>query len=104
MMKEDRVPRSPFIIHNSAFVSMTFLNPPMLAGVAAALLPLVIHLLNRSRYRNVDWAAMMFLDAMEPRADHTAQLKQWGLLAMRCGALGLLAFALARPILYARGL
>src|ERR1700760_3551165 len=75
---------------------MTFLNSPMLAGLAAALLPLVIHLLNRSRYRNVDWAAMMFLDAMEPRADHTARLKQWGLLAMRCGGLGVVGFALAR--------
>src|SRR5437763_16998985 len=83
---------------------MSFLNPSMLAGMGAALVPLVIHLLNRARYRTVDWAAMMFLDAMEPRADHTARLKQWALLAMRCGGLGMLAFALARPILYARGL
>jgi len=36
---------------------MTFLNPLMLAGLTAMAGSLVFALLNRSRYRNVEWAA-----------------------------------------------
>lgn len=80
---------------------MTFRNPVMLVGLAAALVPLVLHFLNRARYRNVEWGAMMFLDAMEPRAYHSARLKQWLLLIGRATILGTLAAAMARPVLSA---
>src|SRR5258707_418213 len=82
---------------------MTFLNPYMLVGVAAGLVPLVLHLLNRSRYRNVDWGAMMFLEGWEPRLLQSTRLKQWGLLALRSLILALLAVGLARPVLVAGG-
>ncbi len=78
---------------------MTFRNPIMLVGLAAALVPLVLHLLNRARYRSVAWGAMMFLDGLEPRAYHGAKVKQWALLAARTALLGTLAVALARPVL-----
>ncbi|CAA9440331.1 MAG: hypothetical protein AVDCRST_MAG64-4111, partial [uncultured Phycisphaerae bacterium] len=39
-----------------------FANPYMLVGLSLAVLPVVIHLLSRARYRTVDWGAMMFLD------------------------------------------
>lgn len=84
---------------------MSFLNPIMLAGLAAGLVPLILHLLNRSRYRNIDWGAMMFLDGVEPRRHlHSTRLKQWGLLALRSMILALLAVGLARPVIHARGL
>ena len=67
-------------------------------------MPLVLHLLNRSRYRNVDWGAMMFLDGVEPRQSHSTRFKQWGLLALRTLILSLLAVALARPVIRAGGL
>ena len=38
-----------------------FLNAIMLAGIGGAVLPLVLHLMNRARYRTVEWGAMMFL-------------------------------------------
>src|SRR5947199_111355 len=38
-----------------------FQNPLLLIGVGAAVVPLVLHLLSRARYRDVDWGAMMFL-------------------------------------------
>ena len=41
---------------------MSFLNLFLLGGMAAFSVPLVIHLLNRSRYRTVDWGAMHLLD------------------------------------------
>ena len=40
---------------------MSFIAPWMLWGVAAASLPIILHLFYRSRYRTVPWAAMKFL-------------------------------------------
>ena len=36
---------------------MSFLNPFMLAGLGALSVPVIIHLLNRHRIRQVTWAA-----------------------------------------------
>src|SRR6187549_3532355 len=74
-----------------------FLNVIMLAGVAGALVPLVLHLLSRSRYRTVEWGAMMFLEGAEPRVMQSARLKQWVILLLRMGIIALLAMALAQP-------
>jgi hypothetical protein len=76
-----------------------FLNPTMLAGLGGAALPLVLHLLARARYRNVEWGAMMFLEARDPRAAMAARLKEWILLLVRMGLVGLIAVALARPVI-----
>jgi hypothetical protein len=83
-------------VYTRAIVS--FLNPLMLAGVAGALLPLVLHLLSRARYRSVDWGAMMFLDGAHPRDRQSARMKQHALLALRMLIVALLAITLARPI------
>ena len=40
---------------------MQFLNPALLFGLAAVSVPIIIHLLNRRRFRRVPWAAMRFL-------------------------------------------
>ena len=41
---------------------MTFLNSLLLwSGLALATGPIIIHLLNRRRFRILDWAAMEFL-------------------------------------------
>jgi hypothetical protein len=75
-----------------------FLNSIMLAGLGAAALPLMLHLLSRARYRSVDWGAMMFLSGADSRQRQSTQVKQWILLLMRMATVGLLAVALARPI------
>ncbi len=41
---------------------MMFLNAILLAGAAAFAVPLIIHLLNRSKFKTMDWGAMIFLD------------------------------------------
>ncbi len=76
-----------------------FLNKIMLVGVGAAVVPLVLHLLSRARFRTVDWAAMMFLDGVDDRPLHRGRLRQWALLALRAAIVCLLAIALARPVL-----
>jgi len=75
-----------------------FLNPLMLAGLGGAMLPLVLHLLARSRFRTVDWAAMMFLYGAEPQQRQSTRLKQFLLLLLRMALVSLLAVALARPL------
>src|SRR3954447_12077223 len=76
-----------------------FLNPIMLAALGGASLPLVLHLLARARYKNVEWGAMMFLEARDPRAGAIARLKEWILLLTRMALVGLIAVALARPVI-----
>jgi len=75
-----------------------FLNVIMLVGIAGAAVPLVLHLLNRARYRNVAWGAMMFLRATDTRRRYSTRLRQWIMLAVRMGVVALLAVALARPV------
>jgi len=75
-----------------------FLNIFMLAGLGGAAVPLVLHLLSRARYRSVDWGAMMFLQGVDVRQRQSTKLKQLILLAMRMLIVGLLAMAMARPV------
>lgn len=76
-----------------------FVSPAFaLAGAALVALPIIIHLLNRRRYRLVNWAAMNFLLAAMKKNRRRLQFEQWLLLATRCAVLGLLGLALARPL------
>src|SRR3954466_3688485 len=52
-----------------------------LAGAAS--IPVIIHLLNRRRYRIVDWAAMRFLLAARRQNVRRLRLEQLLLLAVR---------------------
>lgn len=67
------------------------------AGAIAAAGPLVIHLLNRRRYRVVPWAAMDFLREAINRNRKILQLRDILLLILRTAAVLLFGFALARP-------
>jgi hypothetical protein len=78
---------------------MLFLNPLMLVGLTAAAVPLVLHLLSRARFREVEWGAMLFLDPAETRQVHQARLNQWLLLLIRMMLVAAVAVGLARPIL-----
>lgn len=70
-----------------------------IAGLAAAAGPILIHLLNRQRFRVVEWAAMDFLRQAVRRSRRILRLRD--LLLMLLRALAVLAFglALARPYL-----
>ena len=77
---------------------MNFLHPEFLWLAPLLAVPILIHLLNRVRYRRMRWAAIEFLLATERRAIRRARLRQILLMALRvmvlAGALG----ALAQPI------
>jgi hypothetical protein len=76
---------------------MSFLNPIMLAGLAAVSVPIIIHLLNRRRFQKVVWAAMRFLKISVEQNQRRMRIEDMILLALRCLLLILLALALARP-------
>lgn len=76
-----------------------FLHPGLALGALAALVPLIIHLLNRRRHRPMEFGAMRFVLAAHKRTRRRAQLENWLLLLMRMAAVALLAFAIARPFL-----
>ncbi len=68
-----------------------------IAGLAAATGPVIIHLLNRRRFRVVEWAAMDFLREALQRNRKMLQLRDLILLALRTAVILLFGLALARP-------
>lgn len=78
---------------------MSFLNLALLGGAAAFLVPLVIHLLNRSRHQSIDWGAMHLLEAAMQVNSKRFQWESVLLLMLRCLIPILFAIGLARPVL-----
>jgi hypothetical protein len=78
---------------------MGVLAPLYLAGLAALSLPLILHLVRRTPRGRQDFSSLMFLTPSPPRLTRRSRLDQLLLLVLRLAALGLLAFAFARPFL-----
>ncbi len=74
-----------------------FLNPwTFLAGAALVSAPIIIHLINRIRFRRVRWAAMEFLLKAQKRMRRRKILEQLLLLFMRCLLVFLAGILFAR--------
>ncbi len=69
-----------------------------IAGLCLAVIPIIIHLLNRRRYKTVQWAAMEFLMRAMRKNRRKMRFEQLLLLATRCSLLVMLGLALARPV------
>ena len=82
-----------------AFSMMTFLSPLLIWGALLGAIPLIIHLLNRRRFRRVEWAPMHYLKLTIQRNRKRIQLEQLLLLLLRIALPVLLFFFLARPII-----
>jgi hypothetical protein len=80
---------------------LSFLSPLFLAGMAAAAIPIAIHLFYRRTEPVVDFSAMRFLRTAPVEQSHHRRLREMLLLALRVAALLLLAVAFARPFLSA---
>ena len=75
-------------------------NPWMMGlGGLAVSLPILIHLLNKRRFKIVEWAAMDFLFDAEKKNRRRVQLENFLLLLLRCLAMFLIGLLLARPFL-----
>jgi len=73
--------------------------PLAIAGVAAAAAPIVIHLFNKARYREIDWGAMEFLLEAAKRSRSLLRFRDLWLLVLRSAAVVLFGLAVARPFL-----
>ena len=76
----------------------TFVNPLALWGLALASAPIIIHLLNRRRFKVVEWAAMEFLLASSRKNYRRIRIEQLLLLALRVLLIVVLVLLVARPV------
>jgi hypothetical protein len=79
--------------------ALGFANAALLYGMAAASLPILIHLLNRRRHREVPWAAMRFLMTAIKQNTRRIRIEHWLLLALRTLVIVSLVLAMAKPFL-----
>lgn len=77
--------------------SMAFVNMSLLAGGLLVAIPVILHLVMRQRPKQEMFPALRFIQQRRLANQRRLQLRHWVLLALRCGAIGLLALALARP-------
>ena len=83
--------------------ALGFANAALLYGLAAASVPIILHLLNRRRFREVSWAAMRFLLAAIRKNQRRIRIEQWLLLAIRTLIILLVVTAMAKPFLESFG-
>jgi hypothetical protein len=82
---------------------LTFLNSIFLAGLAAAALPILIHLFSKRRAKEVRFPSLEFLQEVSRKKVRRLQLRQILLLVLRVLIIGLFALAMGRPALQTTG-
>src|SRR2546421_13060689 len=76
-----------------------FSNPQFLAaGVALISAPIIIHLINRMRFKRLRWAAMEFLLKAQKRTRRRLIIEQLLLLALRCLMVALVGLLVSQYI------
>src|SRR5262249_48623147 len=75
-----------------------FASPWLLWGLALGSAPILIHLLNRRRYKETQWAAMRFLLEAVRKNSRRLRIEQLLLLIVRTLLLILLVVAMAQPV------
>lgn len=78
---------------------MTFLNFALLGGMLAGGIPLIIHLLHRSKIKTIRWGPMFLLKANPHQNHRRPKLEQLLLLLLRIALPIVLALCMARPVL-----
>ncbi|MGH9831578.1 MAG: vWA domain-containing protein [Blastocatellia bacterium] len=76
---------------------MSFLNPLFLLGLTAIAVPVIVHLVRRTRAPRVEFPSLMFVRRIPQRTIRRRRMQNWLLFALRCLALLLLVFAFVRP-------
>lgn len=78
---------------------MTFLNPFVLFGLAAAAIPILIHLFNIRKLRTIEFSTLTFLKELNKNKIRKIKVRQWLLLALRTLLILLIVLAFSRPAL-----
>lgn len=90
-------------MHPPIVLAFGFANSALLWGLAAASVPIILHLLNRRKFREVPWAAMRFLMAAVKKNSRRIRVEQWILLAVRTLVILAVVAAMAKPFLESLG-
>ncbi|MDO8140243.1 MAG: VWA domain-containing protein, partial [Candidatus Brocadiales bacterium] len=78
---------------------ISFLNPLLLFGILGAIIPIIIHLINKKKAISHKFAAIDFILQTNKRISVKFKLRQLILLILRASLLAFLAMALARPFM-----
>ena len=79
---------------------MTFLMTSLLFGGFLAAVPIIVHLMHRSKTTPIAWGAMQFLLDTPVKMRRKKWIDHWLLLLVRIAMLVILALLLARPLLH----
>ena len=77
---------------------MGFLVPAFLAGLAAIVVPIVLHLRHRDKDTPHRFPSLMFVERLPIRTAQRRRITDWPLLLLRALAIVLLVLAFARPL------
>ncbi|HMA62235.1 MAG TPA: BatA domain-containing protein [bacterium] len=78
---------------------MTFLNPFFLYFLPLATIPVILHILNKSRFKKVEFSSLQFLLELQNDVIKKLKLKQLLLLILRTLIIILFIMAFARPVI-----
>ena len=81
---------------------MTFLNPFVLFGLAAAAIPIILHLIHLRKLRTIEFSTLSFLKELQKTKIRRLKLRQLLLLILRTLLILLIVLAFARPTLKGR--
>jgi hypothetical protein len=83
-------------------MELFFTHPLFLWGLLAAPLPLLLHLINRTRAKKVPFTALQFIEQSLAQQSIKYRLREWLLLLLRIAMLAVVALLLARPYFRSR--
>jgi len=85
-------------------MGLSFLNGGLLGALSLIAIPIIIHLLQRKRFRVVRWGAMEFLRLSQRNRSRRLMIEQLLLLLIRCLLIALVVLAVCRPVVRLAGM
>ena len=76
---------------------LRFLVPLFLVGLAAVVIPILVHLTRKQKARVVEFPSLLFLEQVPFQDESRRQIHHWLLLLLRALAVALIVAAFARP-------
>ena len=80
-------------------MGLSFLAPFFFAGLAALLVPILVHLTYRQKATVVPFPSLMFVQKVPFKSMRRQKIRHWMLFLLRCAALTLVVLAFSRPFL-----
>ncbi|MFW5840723.1 MAG: BatA domain-containing protein, partial [Planctomycetota bacterium] len=84
-------------------LAISFVTPLLLLGIAAAAIPLLLHLLSSVKAVETRFPSLRFLKLSMEKTARRRKIQHWLLMLLRAALLGLLAVAVAQPLSDAAG-